>query len=718
MTNQIYAHTSNGIKWHKLQDHLLEVARKAREFARIFGEGELAYWVGALHDIGKISQTFQDYLKARAENEPAAIVPHSPWGAALVYFLLWKQRKDDNWAELALPILGHHAGLYDKGEAAQRIDGFLSQTPQMLPQVVSYMKSFNPPLSNLVVRTLPPLRRELRIRMIFSALVDADYLDTEAHFNQERSAARGGWPTLAQLWNKLEEAQIRLINNAPDTPVNRVRYQVYQACLAMAHGRPGIYRLTVPTGGGKTRSGLVFALKHALSNGLRRIVIAIPYTSIIDQTVKVYRDILGNKSVLEHHSQVQYEDNESQDLHTIRTRLATENWDAPLIVTTTVQLFESLFSNRPGRTRKLHNLAKSVIVLDEVQALPPEMLEPTLDVLRSLVDDYGVSLVLSTATQPTFEEARFLRVFKGLEVYEIVPGYREHFKTLRRVQYEIRVEPVSWQNLAGEIRRYPQVMVVLNTRKDALALLDELGDDPTVFHLSTLLCGAHRRVVLDEIKRRLATGGPVRLISTQVVEAGVDLDFPVVYRAIGPLDRIVQAAGRCNREGKLSAGRVVVFEPLEGRAPSGPYKVGLEKAKFLLQKYPASALHDPEIYREYFRRLFDGVNLDKKHIQSWRKRLNYPEVARLYHLIEDNTVSVVVPYGDGLKRLDEWHDNPSRGTWQRLQPYLVGIYQYETTHLEREGWLEPITDGLYLWKGKYNEKRGITALHDPADLIR
>jgi len=718
VADQLYAHTSNGIEWHELQVHLLGVANRSREFAKALGEEGLAYWLGILHDIGKIDQVFQDYLKAQAAGKPGSIIPHSPWGAALIYYLLWIQRGDENWPELALPILGHHTGLYDKGEAAQRLSSFVSQNPQVLTQMVSYLKDLDLPLPELNITAFPPLQRELRIRMLFSALVDADYLDTEAHFNRERAIVRRGWPTLRILWERLEADQTRLIAESPETPVNRVRREVYRACLAAASGLPGVYRLTVPTGGGKTRSGLAFALRHALYNGLRRVVIAIPYTSIIDQTVKVYRGILGNESVLEHHSQVQYEDDESQDLDTLRARLATENWDAPLIVTTTVQLFESLFSNRPGRVRKLHNLAKSVIVLDEVQMLPAEILEPTLDVMRTLVEDYGVSLVLSTATQPAFEEARFLQVFKGLEIREIVPECQEHFKRLRRVHYKVRQEPISWEDLVEEVCRYPQVMVVLNTRKDALALLDELGDDPTVFHLSTLLCGAHRRVVLDEIKRRLATGGPVRLISTQVVEAGVDLDFPVVYRAIGPLDRIVQAAGRCNREGKLSAGRVVVFEPLEGKAPSGPYKVGLEKAKFLLQKYPASALHDPEIYREYFRRLFDGVDLDRKRIQAYRERLNYPEVSKHYRLIEDGTISVVVPYGDALKRLDEWHDHPSRRAWQRLQPYLVGIYQYEAIHLEQEDWLEPVTDGVYLWKGKYGEKRGIKAVHDPADLIR
>ena len=719
-TSPLYAHTPGPSgDWHLLTAHLVSVAEKARLLAEPLGAVDLAYWIGLWHDLGKINPQFQDYLRAQNEGRYHRRVPHAIWGAALAYDLIWRRsHKAIGWKALALAIAGHHAGLGCGETISQDLEEFLAKHPEasdLLQQHRHLLQS----LPRLREPGLAGTRQELLVRMLASALVDADRLDTERHRNPQQAAARGHWPTLHELRDQLAAKQRELIAGANPTNLNRLRREVYEACVAAAAGRSGVYRLTVPTGGGKTRSGLAFALEHALTHGLRRVVVAIPYTSIIDQNAKEYRDILGMEAVLEHHSQVPAPKDDEEAERTLPLRLAAENWEAPIVVTTTVQLLESLLGNHPSRIRKVHNLARSVILLDEVQTLPSELLEPTLDGLRALVEDFGTTLVLSTATQPAFDDTPYLKAFQGLPVTEIVPEYPRHFAALKRVRYDLRREPMTWEAVAEEVRALPQVMVVLNSRKDALALVRLLGEGKEVFHLSTLLCGAHRRKVLADVTNRLKSGEPVRLCATQVVEAGVNLDFPVVWRAVGPLDRIVQAAGRCNREGKLpELGQVVVFEPAEGRAPCGPYKAGIEEARLLLGRYDAARLHEPDLYREYFQRLFGDVPLDKQGIQSLREALNYREVARKYRLIPEETVPVVVRYCGFEPALTAWQREPTARAWQDLQPYLVSLFPRDARRFQEEGWLDELSEGLYIWLGDYDERLGIVpAITDPSDLV-
>lgn len=710
----MWAHSKNARdERHDLKAHLEAVARLARSFAEALGPGaaELAYWLGYFHDLGKARQAFQRYLLARERGDPATKTPHAIWGALLFCQL----RKECSFPLLSLPVLGHHAGLKSPGEAAIEYQS-VYEAPER-EEVIQALRALKPDLPGVRLSSSSNLALELFLRLIFSALVDADRLDTEAHFEPERARLRTARPDLGALWKTFEVNQEELLAEAKDTPVNRVRREVYHQALKAASLPRGFFRLTVPTGGGKTRTGLGFALKHALTHGLRRVIVAIPYTSIIDQTASEYRKILGEGAVLEHHSALEVPDDEETDEGRLKLRLASENWDHPLVVTTTVQLFESLFTNNPSRARKLHNLARSVILIDEVQTLPPHLLRPTLDVLRQLVERYGATVVFATATQPTFELSERVPEFKGVEIREIIPDYPRHFAALQRVSYAYVKDPLSWTEIAEEIRAEPQVMVVLNTRKDALALLDAPGDDPAAFHLSTLLCGAHRREVLTEVKERLQAGKPVRLVSTQVVEAGVDIDFPEVWRAVGPLDRIVQAAGRCNREGLLpKRGRVVIFNPAEGKTPGGAYRSGLGEAQVLLERFGPEALHEPQIFRAYFQRLFEIVDLDQKQIQRLRQEFNYPEVAARYRLIEEDTVPVVVPYDEGPERLSKFLASPSRHTWQRLQPYLVNLYRHDVT--KKRACLRQVSENLYEWTCGYDRVRGVSeAFADPADLV-
>lgn len=731
-----YAHTPNEHgDWDDLAGHLRRVAQQARQFAAAFGlqpAESVAYLAGLFHDLGKVNPAFQAYLAACAQGRQRDRVPHARWGAAYLYNLLWRQQRRESWRDVALIVHGHHAGLAEPGRLAQDLDAFLDENQEAIAQMHGFLRrAFPQEAVRVPALTLGALEREVFIRMVFSAVVDADRLDTERHFDGPRAALRDSWLPLAEVWGRYQRNResylaARPIHHASAPAVQQVREAVYRACLQAAEGAPGLYRLTVPTGGGKTLSSLAFALKHAVTHHLRRVVVAIPYTSIIDQTAAVYRAVLGEDAVLEHHSQVPALTDEDQTPPHVRWRLAAENWAAPVIVTTTVQLFESLFANQPSAMRKLHRLARSVLVLDEAQTLPLEMLRPTLDVLRTLVRQFGVTLVLSTATQPAFEATPYLQEWGGLPVRDIVPEYPEHFRALQRVQYDWRREPLTWEALATEVKHHGQVLVVLNARRHAVALARALKGVPGVYHLSTLLCGAHRRQVLETVRARLARGEPVRLISTQVVEAGVDLDFPCVYRALAPLDRIVQAAGRCNREGRLDTGQVILFEPAASGVPHGSYQVGTDLARLhLSQLQDLDDLHQPDIYRAYFQALYQHAHprLDARGIQRLRQAWDFPAVAQTYRIIADETVPVVVDYGDALARLARWRSRPARDTWAQLQRYLVNLSRRDANRLQAR--LQEEGHGLYRWCGDYDECFGLvgwdsdlaSVLIDPADLI-
>lgn len=635
------------------------------------------------------------------------------------------------WLGLAFLVAGHHGGLADMTDLKHRLE--TKGADPRIRESIAAAEELLPELKTIpaLASTLPTHLRsvpetELFIRLLFSALVDADFLDTEAYFNNELSELRGASSSLSDLWHRLQVNHESLTANASHSLLNSLRQEIFDACCTAADQPPGVFRLTVPTGGGKTRSGMAFALRHALQHRLDRVIVAIPYTSIIEQNADEYRKIFGQEAVLEHHSAVEsLDDGDEVSSDRVKMRLASENWDAPIVVTTTVQLFESFFANRPSRCRKLHNIVRSVIILDEVQTLPIELLTPILDVLRELTTHYGVSVVLCTATQPALDDSPYLRGFRN--VREIVPNPERYFALLKRVNYEIPVstEKWSWSRVASVMRENRQCLTVVNTKKDALALMSVL-EDPDALHLSTLLCGAHRREVIAEVKRRLSLGEPCRLVSTQVIEAGVDLDFPMVLRTVGPLDRIVQAAGRCNREGQLTddlgqpaMGRVIVFCPEEGGMPPGGYKSATSQAVSLLSREGLD-LHDPGLYTRYFQMLYQVVETGGRDVQSAREALQFAQVAERFRMIKDNTVPVIVRYAaevDGLVATVR-AGGVSRGIVRRLQPYLVNIYEHQLLRLRDQGLIEEIAPGLYEWLGLYDPVLGISErARDPESLV-
>jgi CRISPR-associated endonuclease/helicase Cas3 len=543
------AHTRNrqGNR-HALVEHLRQVTALAAEFAAPFGASLFGNVLGTWHDLGKFHPDFQKYL-FDAEANPQKH-PRGPDHKAAGVLMALHHKQE----ALSLPLQGHHGGLHNRQQLKAWFEPHMARAEQALVAARLALPELNDPVALqlppflFIEGKLDPLRVEMFLRMLFSCLVDADFLDTEQHFEPERASARGGTrATMAELWECFERDQQRM-SDRPATRVNRARAGIYQACIEAAEQPPGLYRLTVPTGGGKTRSGLAFALRQALLYDLRRVVVAVPFTTITQQTAKVFRDIFAPLAgdepiVLEHHSASTEWGVEDEEFASAAqwSRLAAENWDAPVVVTTTVQLFESLFAASTRRCRKLHRLARSVIILDEVQSLPVSLLDPILNALTILCSDYGCTVVLSTATQPAFE---MLPIFANVQAREIMPDPARHFRTLKRVAYTWHLDPpLTWEQVAALLREHAQALVVLNTKKDALALLDALGD-PDALHLSTLLCGKHRQDVLEEIKRRLDNGEACRVVSTQVVEAGVDLDFPVVLRALGPL----RAAGTGARD--------------------------------------------------------------------------------------------------------------------------------------------------------------------------
>ena len=713
------AHTKNVAgEQQGLEEHLLNVANMATRFSVAFGGETFARYAGLSHDIGKYAPEFQQYL-LQAEKNPQQRLKGPDHKSAGAVFAESIEPK----GALSRILFGHHGGVPDHAKLQTSIRERRVKKP-VQDAIITAKETF-PELRVAPENLFPsyihsPLELEFFTRMAFSALVDADFLDTEQHFNAGKRPERTHSWNIKDLWHTFETSYKNKFADAEQSRLNSIRAEVYQHCIQAAHLSPGFFRLTVPTGGGKTLASLAFALQHAQIHDLERIIYAIPYTSIIDQTANVFRNMFGDEQALiEHHSNISIPDPECPTPIEIRRRLIAENWDAPLIATTTVQLFESLLGHGTSKCRKLHNIAKSVIVLDEVQMLPVYFLTPILDVLRQLCAYYGVTVVLCTATQPDFESRQS---FEGLpNIQEIIPHPENYFADLKRVDYQLPKagETWTWEQVAERVRAEQHILVIVNTRRDATDLLtlltstdDAEDDDDALFHLSTRLCGEHRKAVLEEVRRRLLAKEPCRLIATQVIEAGVDVDFPLVMRAIGPLDSIVQAAGRANREGIMpSLGKVIVFVPEEGHTPKGSYQVGTDIAVRLLAEGEAN-LHDPALYQRYFQEYYSLPYRDHHGIQELRKSFNYPEVAQTFRMIDDTNTPVIVNYKPATDKIEQLCErlrkkrSPHRDDLRALQPYVVNVPKHEFEKAEKQGLVSEIIPGVYKWSDAHYDSGG------------
>lgn len=687
-----FAHTlgEDEQDWQPLADHLAGAAGLARGFGERFEAGDWAGLAGLLHDAGKFRSEFQTYLR---EGGRRGSVDHASPGAALAVERLEK----NTGTLLAYAIAGHHGGMPDGsspvrslGERISRGRNLALDIPPECPGPLSEL-----PVSDRLPFSLDKKRLGFELsfftRMLFSCLVDADWLDTEAFLDRDKAAERGGYPTVAELLAVLDPALDDKSRSAPPTPVNRLRAEVLAACRNAAESEPGLFSLTVPTGGGKTLSSLAFALRHAARHGLDRVIYVIPYTSIIEQTAGIFRGVLGDAAVVEHHSAF------TPDEEDLRQRLAAENWDAPLIVTTAVQFFESLFANTPSRCRKLHNVAASVVILDEAQMLPPDLLKPCVEAVRELALHYRASLVLCTATQPALlrsEECPW-----GLDhVREIAPEPERLHAALRRVAAVLEPTPLADADLAARLSDRDQALCIVNTRSHARALFKLLGPGEGAFHLSAAMCPAHRSAKLEDIRKALREGRPCRVVATSLVEAGVDVDFPEVLRAMAGLDSLAQAAGRCNREGRLAGlGRLTVFEPADWPLPKR-FRVVAQAAASALRRTGGDPLAMAGV-EDYFRELYwiRADKLDAKDIlgklRDGAKKLLFPfrTVAEEFRVIESLGEPIVIPWagpeGDDAVRAAlralEYADFVG-APLRKLQRYTVQVYPWEMARLEAE----------------------------------
>lgn len=684
--------------------------------AAIFGATQLGEVAGLLHDLGKYTQEFQQRLRGGSR------VDHATWGARVA-----SERFGPLGKLLAYGIAGHHAGLANGRETGERTalkDRLCAELPELDPlwqEEIRLPAKLAPPAGFRVNGKSGQFQLAFLGRMLFSCLVDADFLDTEAFYHRVENrgpASRASAVSLSSLRNRLNRY---LADFRADTPVNQIRAEVLAGVRSHAKDRPGIFSLTVPTGGGKTLASLAFALDHAIAHGLRRIIFVIPFTSIVEQTAAVFRQAfgeLGELAVLEHHSA--FVDNvrqspESRD----KLKLAMENWDCPIVVTTSVQFFESLYADRPARCRKLHNMAGSVVILDEAQMLPLKLLRPCVAALHELALNYRSSVVLCTATQPALGQETLAGGFD--HITELAPNPPQLFHRLERVTVR-HAGQLDDQTLTELLRSQEQVLCIVNNRRHARALFGAIADEAGARHLTTLMCAKHRSQVLAQIRDDLREGKPCRLVATSLVEAGVDIDFPLVLRAEAGLDSVAQAAGRCNREGRRKAAEseVLVFSTTNPDwMPPPELRQFAQVTREVLRHHSMQPLAQ-EAIKAYFTHLYwqrgeeelDAHNLLGRIEAGQLDGLPFEYLARKFRMIESTQLPVIVPFDQNARAaLGELeHAEVCGGIARRLQPYLVQLPQSGYNALRQTGTIQPVRPERF---GEQFMQLMVSDLYDP-----
>ena len=702
--------------WQTLQSHSVNVGEMAAEFARVFGAQEIACQTGQLHDLGKYSEPFNH----RLHGGPS--VDHATAGAKIAV---------ERWGNvigklMAFCIAGHHAGLANgNGEGDNHRTLKQRLTLQFGADIPALDNLWQQEIKLPQTLSAPALKADAHhpffsyaffTRMLYSCLVDADYLDTEAFYLklENKASERGGYPKLNALqhnFNQFINKFRRRIAQAPaqteaekrNAALNRLRSEILDYAVEQAAQPQGLFTLTVPTGGGKTFTSMAFALEHAKRHGMRRVIYVIPFTSIIEQNAAEFRKTfgeLGEQAVLEHHST--FDDGELQnDATKDKLRLASENWDAPIVVTTAVQFFESLFADRSSRCRKLHNIAGSVIILDEAQMLPLNLLLPIMQAIKELAQNYRCSVVMCTATQPAVQaENGFYRGFEN--VREIAPKPTALFDKLRRTTVQ-HIGTQTDADLLAKLTEHPQMLVIVNNRRHARSLYDQAKHLDDTFHLTTLMCAKHRSQKLDEIRGRLKNGEPCRVIATSLIEAGVDVDFPLVMRAEAGLDSVAQAAGRCNREGKRPSENsfVWIFAPEEQW--KAPPELATQAAVMRLTADEFSDdLLSTQAVAAYFKDLYNlkGKELDHKQILQMHRNagqsLDFPfqTIADKFRMIESHMQSLIIPFDVDAENLISslHHADHIGGLLRKLQPYTIQIPEKALAALYKAGRIEPINE--------------------------